>query len=115
LLDISASDSGWVPLGVGDSLGSPSGFEAAHAAHFMTAILDGAAEAKLGRVHLLDFSSCKELEYRDLGQELIARAMDRMKVLGMGRLGFQFFAQLQNVVIDRPCTRIVLVSPHLIE
>src|ERR1700688_4660980 len=52
---------------------------------------------------------------RDLGQELVTRAMDRMKVLGMGRLCFQFFAQPQNVVIDSPCTRIVLVSPHFIE
>src|ERR1700730_6614824 len=52
---------------------------------------------------------------RDLGQELVTRAMDRMKVLGMGRLCFQFFSQPQNVVIDSPCTRIVLVSPHFIE
>ena len=60
------------------------------------------------------FSSCK-IEYGDLGQELVTRAMDRMKVLGMGRLSFQFFAQLQNVVIDSSCTRVVLVSPHFIE
>ncbi len=33
------------------------------------------------------FSSCK-IEYRELGQELITRAMDRMKVLGTGRLCF---------------------------
>jgi len=50
-----------------------------------------------------------------LGQELVTRAMDRMKVFGMGRLCFQLFAQPQNVVIDSPCTRIVLVSPHFIE
>jgi len=30
---------------------------------------------------------CK-IEYRELGQELVTRAMDRMKVLGMGRLFF---------------------------
>jgi hypothetical protein len=52
---------------------------------------------------------------RDLGQELVTRAMDRMKVLGMGRLCFQFLAQLQNVVVDSPGTRIFLVSPHFIE
>jgi len=33
------------------------------------------------------FSSCK-IEYRELGQELVTRAMDRMKVLGMGRFCF---------------------------
>ena len=52
---------------------------------------------------------------RDLGQELVTRAMDGMKVLGTGRLCFQFFAQLQTVVIDSPGTRIFLVSPHFIE
>ena len=42
---------------------------------------------RLGHGHLFSFSWCK-IEYRDLGQELVTRAMDRMKVLGMGRLGF---------------------------
>jgi hypothetical protein len=64
--------------------------------------------------HFFRFFSCK-IEYEDLGQELVTRPMDRMKVLGTGRLCFQFFAQPQNVVIDSPCTRIVLVSPHFIE
>jgi len=54
-----------------------------------------------------------KLNIEELGQEPVTRAMDRMK--GMGRLCFQFFAQLQNVVIDSPCTRIVLVSPHFME
>jgi hypothetical protein len=73
-----------------------------------------AAEAKFGHGHLISFSSNK-IEYRDLGQELVTVAMDGVKVLGMGRVCFQFFAQLQNVVIDSPCTRIILVSPHYIE
>jgi hypothetical protein len=47
--------------------------------------------------------------------ELVTRAVDRMKVPGTGRLCFQFFAQPQNVVIDSPCRRIVLVSPHFTE
>src|SRR6202035_4386194 len=55
------------------------------------------------------------LKYMDLGQEPVSSTMDRVKVLGLGRICFQFFAQLQNVVIDGPCTRIVLVSPHFIE
>jgi hypothetical protein len=76
--------------------------------------LEEAAEVKFGHGHLFSFSSGK-IEYRDLGQELVTRAMDRMKVLGMGRLCFQFFAQPQNVVIDGPCTSIVLVSPYFIE
>ena len=76
--------------------------------------LSDRAQCRLGRGHLFSFSSFK-IEDRDLGQELVTRAMDRMKVLGMRRLYFQFFAQPQNVVIDSPCTRIVLVSPHFIE
>ena len=50
----------------------------------MTAIIDEAAEAKFGHGRLFRFSSC-EIEYRNLGQELVTRAMDRMKVLGMSR------------------------------
>jgi hypothetical protein len=50
-----------------------------------------------------------------LGQELITRTMDRMKVPWMARFCFEFFAQLQNVVIDSSCARIVLVSPYFIE
>src|ERR1700731_46698 len=55
------------------------------------------------------------LKYMDLWQEPVSSAMDRVKVLGSGRICFQFFAQLQNMVIDGPCTRIVLVSPHSFE
>jgi hypothetical protein len=77
-------------------------------------LLDEVAEAKFAHGHPLSFSSCK-IEYRNLGQELVTGAVDRMKVPGMGRLRFQFSAQLQNVVIDRPCRGIVLVSPHFIE
>jgi hypothetical protein len=47
--------------------------------------------------------------------ELVTRAVDRMKVPGTRRLRFQFFAQSQDVVIDSPCRRIVLVSPDLTE
>jgi hypothetical protein len=50
-------------------------------------LLDEAAAAKFGHGYLFSFSSCK-IEYKDLGQELVTRAMDRMKVLGMGRLCF---------------------------
>jgi hypothetical protein len=40
------------------------------------------------RVELLRrFATCK-IEYGDLGQELVTRAMDGMKVLGVGRLCF---------------------------
>jgi hypothetical protein len=44
-----------------------------------TTVLDMASSISL--------SWCK-IEYRDLGQELVTRAMDGMKVLGMGRLCF---------------------------
>ena len=44
-------------------------------------------EPQLGHGHLFSLSSCT-IEHRDLGQELVTRAMDCMKVLGMGRLCF---------------------------
>ena len=46
-----------------------------------------AAAAKFGHSQLFSLSSCK-IEYGDLGQELVTRAMDRMKVLGIARLCF---------------------------
>ena len=81
---------------------------------FIVAPCSRSYEPQLGHGPLFSFSSC-QIEFGDLGQELVTSAMDGMKVLGMGRLCFQFFAQLQNVVIDSPCTRVVLVSPHFIE
>src|SRR5258706_13183769 len=58
--------------------------------------------------------SCK-IEYRNLGQELVTRVMNRMKVVGTGRLCFQFLAQPQNVVTGSPLTRIVLEYQHFIK
>jgi hypothetical protein len=42
---------------------------------------------QFGHGHLFSFSSCK-IEYRHLGQELVTRVMDRMKVPGIARLCF---------------------------
>jgi len=76
-------------------------------------------EPQFGHGHLFGFSS-RKIEYGDLGQELVSSAMDPMKVLGMGRLCFQFFAQLQNVVIgcreagDHQAHRMAYLPAHVL-